>query len=120
MEEKARLEWSEPPPDKRGGPQAAWQEVWRELRQRPGEWAKLPGAYTAAVQNQIKRGQYAGTVAGEFECTARRAEAHGTRRYYLWVRYVGVPDQEDSPAGVQVPGVSNAGNVPTWDDVVGS
>ena len=83
-----KLEWGEPPPDKRGGPRVFWQDVWRELRERPGQWAKLPGTYNTATQNQIQRGLYAGTVRGEFECTARRAEGDA-RRYELWVRYVG-------------------------------
>jgi hypothetical protein len=93
MAESNELEWGEPPPDARGGAQLFWQEVWKMLRARPGEWAKLPGVFSTATQHQIKNGSYAGTVAGEFECTARKAPGAGSgskgRKYHLWVRYVG-------------------------------
>lgn len=99
VNEKAELEWSEPPPDKRGAPALFWQEVWRQLRERPGEWAKLPGTYPSSVPTNIKNGAYAGTVKGEFGCTTRGAEklpGKKSRRCHIWVRYEGVPEPDEA------------------------
>lgn len=60
------------------------------LRDRPGEWAKVPNptegpnAANHAAQ-AIRGGEYQGIMVGEFEATTRMVD--GQR--LLWARYVG-------------------------------
>lgn len=58
-----------------------------ELRAHPDRWARYPTPVLSTVATFIKRGQYTGITAGDFEATTRTAA--DTHRRWLFVRYVG-------------------------------
>ena len=95
----ADLTYETPPKDRRGAKGGKWADLLAPLRERPGDWARIPGEHVNAVVTQIKRGTYKGISAGEFDATSRRVEGSEPARFRIWVRYVGhVSDSETRAA----------------------
>jgi superfamily II DNA or RNA helicase len=84
-----------PPASRQGrGSGIDWQPIADQLRQRPGEWARVKRAIAGSYTSQISHGLLVSFApAGTFEATWRKLEdATADRRYPigdLYVRYVG-------------------------------
>lgn len=90
MSTKHSLVWEAPP--ERRTHSSKWQKIAAELRSRPGEWARIceVGSISLATNTagNIRRGNYKGIVAGEFET---RSVTPKDGPYYVYARYVGKP-----------------------------
>lgn len=59
----------------------------RVLRDHKGVWFRYDELVDAGQIGKVNHGYHAGTTAGEYEATGRRAE--DDHRYIIWVRFVG-------------------------------
>lgn len=82
--------WEAPPDDTRGGkPSTNWDPVAAELREHPGEWAKIADDAVGALVTKINHGRSPSwEPAGHYEATAR-PNGQPNRRVAVWARYVG-------------------------------
>ena len=75
------VEWSEPPAARRKG---KWAQVFKELEDRPGDWAKLSENTTRNAYSLAGRLRKIG--GGDFEFTSR---SFGDGNAGVWGRYIG-------------------------------
>lgn len=88
------IEWGDPP-EAGSRKVGVWVQRLAPFKERPGKWGKLPGYWLSPVAASIKKGEYNGVEAGEFEATTRVPKADGGKnappknKVEIWVRYVG-------------------------------
>lgn len=91
------IEWTEPPADRRGGsrPSTEWDRIAAELRNHPGEWAKVQTAANPGAAYAIKNGGLKSfEPAGTFEAVSRSAgKLRGKTVVDTYARYVGPVDE---------------------------
>lgn len=84
--------WEEPPQAKSGRAEAGkYVSLLAPLRDRPGQWAKLPGFYGLGITTRINKGLVSGIVAGDYQATARPVSGSKPTQYAVWVRFIGEP-----------------------------
>lgn len=93
------LEFTTPPPEKKGQRSQYWIDVVRELKANPNEWAKV-GNYSPGVATHIRRGKYPAFVEGNlsedqlaiymrqnWQVTTRKTD--DGKRNDIWIRWIG-------------------------------
>lgn len=94
--------WEEPEPADYGTPQLPHYEIAAELRQHPGQWAKILTSVNLAYGTKINNGRLAAyRPAGSFEAVVRNTRPEGGSSVGdVYARYVG----EDLGAGLRLLG----------------
>ena len=83
--------WGELPPPQTGkGPRGVWADRLAPFRERPNEWGRVPGEWSSAIITQLKRGQFVGIEADEWEFTSRKIAGTSPVRTSIYARFVGV------------------------------
>lgn len=81
------VEWAEPP--KSHARKGKWEEIAAELREHPGDWARVVAGANSPYGTHIARGTLAAfRPAGAFEATTRR---HPDHTFDTYARFVGDP-----------------------------
>lgn len=74
-----------------------WDEIARQLKARPGEWALCLAAQPGPITSQINTGKYAALrPAGSFEGrSVTKPQSDGSKKYDIYIRYVGEPTESE-------------------------
>ena len=83
--------WGEPPPPSgQRGPNGVWVDRLAPFRERPNEWGRLPGEWSGGLITQLKRGDFIGIEAEDWEFRSRRIPDTSPIRTHIYARFVGV------------------------------
>ena len=95
------VEWSAPPPVINS---RDWEEIGRQLRDRPGQWARVAHALSAStsgsIAHQIRTGKYPKRgKGGRFDAKARKVD----HKYLVFARWVPWGFVEDAITRTETP-----------------